>query len=153
MAETTQELIVVDASLAFKWLVVEEDSEKAEAILAQWNDQGAMLAAPFFMVAEVANALHRRVIDQTLSMVEASALLDDLLSPELQLELHSPSGLHKRGLELASQLNQSAVYDCIYLALAEGLSGELWTADERFYRAASLQFSNVRWLREADVPS
>ena len=52
-----------------KWLVVEEDSEKAVAILAQWNDQGAMLAAPFFMVAEVANALHRRVIDQTLSMV------------------------------------------------------------------------------------
>ena len=28
-------------------------------------------------------------------------------------------------------------------------SGQLWTADERFYRAASLQFSNVRWLRRS----
>ena len=152
MAEATQDLIVVDASLAFKWLVVEEDSGKADAILAQWNDQGARLAAPYFMVAEVANALHRRVIEETLSMVEAIALMDDLLSPELGLELHSPSGLHQRGLELASLLRQPAVYDCIYLALAETLNGELWTADRTFFRAAGSEFSNVRWLGEAGAP-
>ena len=50
-------------------------------------------------------------------------------------------------------MRQPAVYDSIYLALAEALDGELWTADERFYRAASPQFSNVRWLGEANVPS
>lgn len=82
-------------------------------------------------------------------MVEASALMDDLLSPELRLELHSPFRLHQRGLELASLLRQPAVYDCIYLALAEALNGELWTADRNFQRAASAAFNNVRWLGEA----
>ncbi|MCY4625929.1 MAG: type II toxin-antitoxin system VapC family toxin [Chloroflexi bacterium] len=130
---------------------MEEDSDRARATLATWRRQGARLAAPYFMVAEVANALHRRVHESTLDADEASSLMDDLLSPELRLELHAPPGIHQRGMALARQLRQPAVYDCIYLALAEALDGELWTADERFYRAASLQFSNVRWLGEADV--
>ena len=150
MAEATRELIVVDASLAFKWMVEEEDSEKAEAILAEWRKRGVRLAAPYFMVAELANAIHRKVIDETLSLAEAEALMDDLLSPELQLELHAPAGLHQRGMQLASQLRQPAVYDSVYLALAEVLNGELWTADRNFHRAASAEFGNVRWLRQAD---
>ena len=149
MAEAAQELIIVDASLAFKWLVKEEDSEKADAMLSQWQERRARLAAPFFMAAEVANALHRKVVEETLSLVEASALMDELLSPELQLELHAPSGLHQRGMQLARQLRQPAVYDSIYLALAEALGGELWTADEWFHRAASGAFGNVRWLGHA----
>ena len=88
-------------------------------------------------------------------MSEAAAEdgIAELLSVELAIELHAAPNLYRRALQLATDLRQSAVYDCIYLALAEGLSGELWTADERFYRAASLQFSNVRWLGEANVPS
>lgn len=33
-----------------------------------------------------------------------------------------------------------------YLALAEALDCELWTADERFYRAASSGHTRVRWI-------
>ena len=54
MVEARQELIVVDASLAFKWLVVEEDSYKAVAMLGAWLSQRVRLVAPYFMVAEVA---------------------------------------------------------------------------------------------------
>ena len=103
------------------------------------------------MVAEVANALHRRVHESTLDADEASSLMDDLLSPELRLELHAPPGIHQRGMALARQLRQPAAYDSIYLALAEALGGDLWTADQRFFRAASAEFGYVRWLREADV--
>ena len=88
-----------------------------------------------------------------MSVEQAGDGVEEMLSPRLAIELHAPTDLYRRALNLTSQLSQSAVYDCIYLALAEGLSGELWTADERFYRAASLQFSNVRWLGEANVPS
>ncbi len=44
-------------------------------------------------------------------------------------------------MQPASQLKQNAAYDAHYLALAESFGCELWTADERFYRAAT------RWLR------
>ena len=71
---------------------------------------------------------------------------------ESRLELHQPPGLHVRALQLASQLKQNAAYDAHYLALAESFDCELWTADERFYRATSPSVDNVRWLGEFVAP-
>ena len=45
-------------------------------------------------------------------------------------------------------MRQGAVYDSHYLALAETLGCDLWTADERFYRAVSPVAPNVRWVGE-----
>ena len=153
MAEATQDLIVVDASIVFKWFVVEEDSDKAAAMLGVWETKRSHLAAPHFMVAEVANAFHQRVRQGHMTVREAEARVESVLSPSLAIELYDSSSLHRRALELASLLRQPAVYDCIYLALAETLNGELWTADRTFFRAARSEFSNVRWLSEANAPS
>lgn len=51
---------------------------------------------------------------------------------------------------MADQLRQDAAYDAHYLALAETLNCDLWTADERFYRAASATFKFVKWLAESE---
>ena len=61
------EFVVVDASVAFKWLVEEENSDKATALTRLWDDEGTHLAAPPLMPFEVANALHRRVVRGDLS--------------------------------------------------------------------------------------
>ena len=42
--------------------------------------------------------------------------------------------------------------DAHYLALAESVNCELWTADERFYRAASPTVDNVRWVGDFSAP-
>ena len=47
-------LVVVDASLAFKWLVEEEHSDKADALGRMWASQGTRSAAPYFMPVEIA---------------------------------------------------------------------------------------------------
>ena len=54
--------VVVDASLAVKWLVEEDDSNKAHAVLQSWVAQDIARIAPYLMPFEVANALHRRVV-------------------------------------------------------------------------------------------
>ena len=54
--------VVVDASLAVKWLIEEDDSDKAHAVLQSWVAQDITRMAPHFMPFEVANALHRRVL-------------------------------------------------------------------------------------------
>ena len=142
--------VVVDASLAVKWLVEEEDSGKAHAVLQSWVARDVTRIAPHLLPFEVANALHRRVLRGELSVGDSARMIARLL--DSRLELHQPPGLHSKALHLASQLKQNAAYDAHYLALAEGLGCELWTADERFYRAASPSMGNVRWLGEVAEP-
>ena len=138
--------VVVDASLAFKWLVPEKDSDKARELARFWDSSGTQPVAPHLMPVEVANALHRRVIRDELALQDATRLMENLLATGISLR-ETPE-LHSRALELAHNLNQDAVYDAHYLALAETLGCELWTADVRFYRVSSLRVGNMRWLGE-----
>lgn len=142
--------VVVDASLAVKWLVREEGTDKALNILRAWHEEEVTLAAPHLLPFEVANALHRKVVRGELSVEDSARMILQLLGS--RLELHQTTGLHARALELASELQQGAVYDAHYLALAEEFSCELWTADQRFYRAVSTHVHNVRWLGDFVVP-
>ena len=142
--------VVVDASLVVKWLVDEDDSDKAHAVLQSWVVQDITRISPNLMPFEVANALHRRVVRGELSVKDSTRMISRLL--ESRLELHQTSGLHVRPLQIASQLRQGAAYDAHYLALAESFGCELWTADQRFYRAASSGVDNVRWIGEFSSP-
>jgi predicted nucleic acid-binding protein len=143
--------VVVDASLAFKWLVPEEHSDKAISLARFWDNEGTQPVAPHLMPVEVANALHRRVVRSELTMEEATRLMECLMATGIELrEMHY---LHSRALELASLLGQNAVYDAHYLALAETLECNLWTSDERFFRAVGPSARNVRWVGEFDSRS
>ena len=138
--------VVVDASLAVKWLVNEVDTDRALALARSWVRSGIQPMAPYLMPVEVSNALYRRVSLKQMPILDATELLGAFLGTGI--ELREPAGLHRRAKELASRLSQDSVYDAHYLALAETLDCELWTADERFYRAASPSFRLVRWLGE-----
>ena len=52
----------------------------------------------------------------------------------LSLRFHSETELHPRALALAERFSLRAAYDAHYLALAEWLGGEFWTADAALVR-------------------
>ena len=141
--------VVVDASVAIKWLVREEHTDKALAILGAWHDEDVTLVAPYLLPFEVANALHRKVFRGQLTVVDCARMISQLLSS--RLELHQTAELHVKALELATELQQGAVYDAHYLALAEEFGCELWTADQRFHRAAE-GGGNVHWIGDWAMP-
>lgn len=141
--------VVVDASVAVKWLVNEVDTEAAVELAHSWARSGIQPMAPCLMPVEVADALYRRVVAGELPTQQAIALLDGLL--DAGLDFKEPAGLHARAIEIATELRQDAVYDAHYLSLAELMDCQLWTADERFYRAAVSKFKFVRWLGEAGI--
>ncbi len=143
-------LVVVDASVAVKWLVREVDTDRALAILRAWHEEEVTPTAPHLLPFEVANALHRKVFRGQLSVGDSTRMIAQLIGS--RLELHQTAGLHARALELASEFQQGAVYDAHYLALAEEFGCELWTADHRFHRAVSDRLAHVRWLGEFVVP-
>ncbi|MXY36219.1 MAG: type II toxin-antitoxin system VapC family toxin [Dehalococcoidia bacterium] len=107
------------------------------------------LAAPQLFRFEVTNALHRRVLRGELAGREAAALAEDLFA---DFDFGEPLLLHTRALEMASELRQGAAYDAHYLALAEALGCEYWTADDRFYRAATTAFPFVHSLGAVEAP-
>ena len=135
---------VVDASLATKWLLDEDNSDRAHALARMWADDGTLPVAPYLLPVEVANVLHRRVVRGDLSLEVAVSLIETLLASGV--ELRETQQIHVRALELADELGQGAVYDSHYLALAESLGCDLWTADERFFRAAVRKSFAVNWI-------
>ncbi len=70
-----------------------------------------------------------------------------------QIQCYDSPDLHRRAMELAQELGQGAAYDSHYLALAEILDCEMWTADERFYRSASPRATRLRLLNEFVAPA
>ena len=67
---------------------------------------------------------------------------------DMDLEIHDMIPLTRRAMQLANLIEQGAVYDSFYLALAERLDCDLWTADNRFHRAASAHSDRVRTLTQ-----
>ncbi|MGD9538164.1 MAG: type II toxin-antitoxin system VapC family toxin [Alphaproteobacteria bacterium] len=118
--------LVIDASIAIKW-VVEEDGT-AEALTLR---ERARLIAPDLLVAECANVLWKKVQRDELSSDEA--LLAARLLEGADVELLPTRALFEAATRLAIELNHPA-YDCLYLALAAANDCRFVTADERFLR-------------------
>jgi predicted nucleic acid-binding protein len=116
--------LVVDASVALKWLIDEPDSELADQLLDGTHD----FLAPELIIPEVLNAAwrHRRLgeiadaqFDHIVVRVADSLISCRPLRP-----------LAPRAAALARELDHP-VYDCFYLALAETEEAPLITADRR----------------------
>jgi predicted nucleic acid-binding protein len=93
---------------------------------------------------EVTNALHRYHRHGWMKEGTVRSALEAALA--LPVELHGDASLHERALEMATELGLAAAYDAHYLALAERLRAEFWTADGKLVRAVGARFDWVRLL-------
>ena len=138
--------VVVDASLALKWVVPVEDSETAQHLWVRWQDAGQSLIGPPIFRPEITNALYQMVRRAVIQAGEADEALSALLPV---VTIHEPEQLYRRALTIAVELGVGATYDALYVALAEAEGCDLWTADRRLVRAAQRSFPQVRWIGEA----
>lgn len=113
--------LIVDASVALKWVVPEKGVSKAEALLRRPED----IIAPALVLAEAANALWKKRRVGALAVDPEDALREIV---HAFVEFVPEELLAPRALSLAVILDHP-VYDCFYLALAEARGGTLITAD------------------------
>lgn len=135
--------LVVDASVAGKWLLPEKHSDAARSLI----DSDYALQVPDLIYPEVANILWKRVRRGELSSDEAQiALLTLATTP---LIVHPSIHFISRALDLAIRTVRTA-YDSLYLALAMETSSRVVTADERFYNSVrSGPFASyVAWVED-----
>jgi len=140
--------VVVDASLALKWVLSEVDSNTAITLLQSWNTDNIEIIAPALFTYEATNILYRQVVTNKLSYEEVSKLLTRLLSIGILLNFVQHREISIRAMELAHRFGLHAAYDAHYLALAEHEKCEYWTADSRLCNAVKAKLPWVHQLSE-----
>ncbi len=119
-------LVVVDASVATKWLFEEPGSAEAARLRAPSYD----LVAPDLMTLEVANVIWKRIRQGKLTGDAGRLALRALRV--VPVRMRRTQTLVDAAWEIALRCNRT-VYDSLYLALAMVLGAPLVTADRRFY--------------------
>ena len=123
-------LLVVDASIAVKWLIHEDDSHVADRLL----EGGHRLFAPQLMTLEVGNVLWNKTRRGELEKWEAEGLASSI--SEFAVDWTTDEDLVAEALRLSLTLNHP-IYDCAYLALANHIGAKVVTADKRFLQAVA----------------
>ncbi len=141
--------VVVDASLAVKLVLIEEDSETARRLWLEWTGSETERVAPTLFVLESASVIRWNIIRKLITLEEADMAFHEFMAFAKDVQLLMPPNLHERAWQIAKQLQQGQIFDAYYVALAEILDCELWTADEKLYRAALRAYPKVKHLRSA----
>ena len=118
--------VVIDASVALKWVLDEPGKEAADALLEE------ELIAPSLWLLEAANALWRRTQRGEINDEEAKERLTELYNAPVTTTTIEDDLL--AAADLANALGHP-VYDCLYLAMAIRENTYVVTADSRFHAA------------------
>jgi predicted nucleic acid-binding protein len=137
--------VVVDASVAVKWLLGDEEhTDRARLLLRRFGHGELQLVVPSHLRFEVPSAITAATLGRTprLRPDEAKESIEEFLSLPLQsidtdeLILSAYPLVHRFGC---------AFYDALYLALSQSLHAPLITADRRFYQRIQ-QLPDIVWL-------
>ncbi|MGH7242368.1 MAG: type II toxin-antitoxin system VapC family toxin [Phycisphaerales bacterium] len=136
-------MIVVDASVAVKWLFDETNSESALSLL----DQSSRLIAPSIIRLEVAGAVLWRFRDGRISYDAARAACDtwdDMLKRGI-LDLVPIEDVYPRAVDLALRVKHT-IPDCLYVIAAQDHEATVITADQPMHERCSPAYSRISLL-------
>ena len=137
--------LVVDASVAVKWVFAEPGSEIADQLLEGWIADRFEILAPPILPVEAANAIWKRALRGALTPGLAERALAELM--QFCPQLVESATLLAHALELAIK-HRASVYDGLYVALGVQERCRLVTADQELVRAFGSAFPQVILLRD-----
>jgi len=150
----TPSTVVVDASVAVKWVLPEAHTDRAQALMAASIRARQRLVGTPHLTIEVVNAIYQRrrrgPPEERLSEAEADQALTRFLT--FPLELLSPTSLYEEAFTFARTHGLSNIYDSAYVVLAQLLNTTLWTADETLLNALGTAAPWVRFLGAYPLP-
>lgn len=139
---SNSETVCIDASVVLRYVLMPDDAP-IKTVWQTWVKDEINLVAPSLLFYEVTNGLYQQQRNKYLSPETIWKTLE--LSLDLPITLVNEKNLHLRAREIAMQYNLPATYDAHYLALAEWMDIELWTADKRLVKA--VQSFDLDWVK------
>jgi predicted nucleic acid-binding protein len=137
-------IVCVDASFVLRLLLGGPGSGRAEDLWEQWGRDEVSAMAPGLIFYEITNALHRLSVSSVISVEEEDQFLG--LALELSIDVISEPFLHRGALLIARKCGLKSTYDAHYLALAQELDSDLWTADRRLVNTVTERFPLIKFL-------
>lgn len=137
--------ICIDASLILR-LILLPPSIRLKQQWQVWANEQREFVAPTLLYYETTNVIHQYYRLNKISAQKAQESQAFILS--IPLQLFGDTNLHQKALRLSRQFALSATYDAHYLAVAEMLEAELWTADKKLFKVVSQQFSFIHLWQE-----
>jgi predicted nucleic acid-binding protein len=139
---------VIDASTGIFEVIDNPLNKQVDLLWKEWAQQGFQVYVPQLWLNEVTSVLHKVLMQKLISEEKALLALDAVLALGVTVKPESSQDC-RRAFNWATRLGQFAANDCFYLALAEEMGIEFWTADERLAnRAKQLGVNWVRWIGE-----
>jgi predicted nucleic acid-binding protein len=137
--------VVVDANILIAFALADEPLHtQANQILSAWQGTQESLAAPHLFRSEITAVVRKVVYQERMTPEQGRVVLAQLLL--FPMEFHEDNALLTEAYELAVRFNRPRAYDTQYIALAERLQCDFWTADERLVNGIQDQLSRIRWL-------
>ena len=136
-------MMVIDANVAAKWYLPEQDSAKALVLLGGQHQ----LIAPLLIKMEVCAAITRRVRNKEITAAEAKEHCEEWFADlrEDAVQLVAEESILLRAIELSIKVGHP-LQDCLYLAVADLHRVPLITADEPFYKKAAGHHPDIHLL-------
>ena len=136
--------LVLDASVAVKWVLPENGRAEAVQIRQDFQDERIDVIAPYLIVAEVGNVLWKRKQRGELPAQAAQVCFQEFLR-NCPILVDS-AAVTAAALALA-MAHRRTIYDCLYLAWSLEQGCDLITADERFFHSMRVAFPRIRLLK------
>ena len=144
MADASLRPLVLDASVIVKWYVTGEDGAvEALAFQDEFRASEVEIIMPDVVRYEVANALHVARRRKRISEDNARKALLDFLSWDFTYV--GTDELIVAAMDTCGRVD-CALYDALYLALAESLDADFVTADRTLLNKAQRLAPWVKWL-------
>jgi len=135
--------LVVDASFSIRLILPDPRRGALRARMEQWLQEGYEVYAPDLWLYEMTTALCKGAFFGLVTAEEAENSLPLVLESAIQL-VAADAEQARLAFAWTRRLNRAAAYDSFYLALAELMQCNLWTADHRLHNAV-----NLPWVRLA----
>lgn len=135
---------VLDSGILLATVQAEPYTEHAKALIARLEQEQVQSVAPALLHYEIVSVVLKWVYRELAVQADASRVLDTLL--RYPITLYFDEALLRRGYELAAEHNRPNAYDSQYMALAERLSCDYWTADGRLFNAVNGRFPRIHYL-------
>ncbi|RLG82135.1 MAG: hypothetical protein DRO40_08380 [Thermoprotei archaeon] len=124
-------MIILDASFLVKLVLDEEGSDIAEKLLREWIISGEDIVSIDIALSESLNALWKHyALIKDLDLVALNEALKDLLTIWNKLSIIPTAEIADKALDLSVKYN-IAIYDSLYLAIAQHYKAAIATFDRR----------------------